>query len=259
MSDTQNNSVDSSLKTRLIPVWLRDSAPHLQKVDANDPAVEFYDVGATASVRLFTEVLQLSQDLTMTKKYGIGSGAVVSSDGLILTCDHVIKDGQNLTAELITGERLKAIPVAHFPEHDLALVKVDKSALNYLKMGTSAKLKFGQGTAIFGHPSGSQNVFVSVGEIRETGPVKGVMGASSPISAMSDSEKVFRLSSYAEPGSSGAPVVNNKGDVIGVIFGGSVITKNGKAVTEWTCAVPIDTLKKSLKSRPDLYKKLHWH
>lgn len=253
--------VNPESNTRLIPIMLPDEKARLISVDANDPAVAFYDAGAAASVRLFAEVLELTDKGLSKKVKGMGSGALVSPDGLVLTCEHVVKDASSFTAELITGEKVNATPVAHFPEADLALVRIEgKNNLSHLKMGRSDKLKFGEGTAIFGHPSGSQNVFVSVGNISEVGSIKDVFGEKSPVDAMPKSQEIVRLSSHAERGSSGSPVVNKKGEVIAVTFAVDFEKKpNGVEVAKSTYAVPVDTLKKTLKSHPELYKKLHWN
>ncbi|MBX9878860.1 MAG: serine protease [Candidatus Obscuribacterales bacterium] len=247
--------------TRLIPIMLPNEKARLTTIDANDPAVAFYDAGAAASVRLFSEVLELTDKGLSKKVKGVGSGALVSPDGLVLTCEHVVKDCSSFTAELITGEKVNATPVAHFPEADLALVQIEgKKDLSHLKMGRSGKLKYGEGTAIFGHPLGSQNVFVSVGNIYEVGSVKDVFGEKSPVDAMPKSQEIVRISSHAERGSSGSPVVNKKGEVIGVTFAVNFDKGlNGEEEAKSTYVVPVDTLKKTLKSHPELYKKLHWN
>ncbi len=264
MSDNFKNAIESGSLTRLIPVLLPGEKPKLTTIAADDPAVAYYDASATASVRLFSEVWDDANG-SGTPKRGIGSGSIVSSDGLILTCGHVVQPNGELTAELYTGEKVKAKTVAHFPEIDMALVQISgKSDLHYLKMSDSNKLKLGEGTAIFGHPNGSQNVFVSVGEVTGAGIAKEMFGDKPPVPTMGYSQRIIRLSSHAEPGSSGSPLVNKKGDVVGVTFAGisgdtSASGNEGAKVASCSYAMAISELKKSLKSRHDLYKKLQWH
>lgn len=256
-----------SLKQRAIPCLQSDRAGYsVLNFPEGDANVAYYDKAAATSVQLYKESEELVYTLFGVKrlvKESTGSGAVVSPDGLVLTCNHVIKNSSKLAAMSNEGDILEVTPVFQCPESDLALVQVkglDKT-LPYIKLNAKNKYRRGQGVAVFGHPEGRVEVHVSNGEVMNYAQWKEQLGSLSECSALRP-QRILSMSCHVERGNSGSPVLNAQGDALGVTFAISGEDKRdmfGKPMPGTSYAIPIETLKHVLKHRPDLSKRLHWN
>ena len=89
------------------------------------------------------------------KREGLGTGFVVSADGLIATNVHVIGEGRPIAVEFADGKKYDATAVhAHDQKRDLAIIKIDAKGLKPLPLGDSDALKDGQSVVAFGNPKG---------------------------------------------------------------------------------------------------------
>ena len=160
---------------------------------------------------------------------GAGAGIIWGSDGKIVTNYHVVAGtGGKPQVQLYDGTRLASTVVAENPALDLALLQVDSSDLPALPIGDSAKLRIGELVFAFGHPWGHKDV-VTAGIVSGIGKVRGGRGERSAEYVRSD----VRLA----PGNSGGPLVNSRGEVVGVnsmIFGGDLsVAVPSNIVVEW--------------------------
>ncbi len=143
---------------------------------------------------------------------GIGTGFVVSSDGLIATSLHVIGEGRPIKIRLANGNELEVTSVHAWDRTlDLAVLKVNKKGLIPLPIGDSSKLSQGSSVVAMGTPHGLDFSFV-----------QGVVSARRTL----ESVEMLQVALPIEPGNSGGPMLDLYGRVHGVITLKSLVTDN---------------------------------
>jgi serine protease Do len=133
----------------------------------------------------------------------LGTGFVVWGDGRIATNLHVIASGRSATVVLPDGREFHDVAVmAADAERDLAVIRVGVTGLPPLRLGDSRKVKAGEAVVAIGHPLGLGNTVSNglISAVRELGPQLTLLQISAPIA----------------PGSSGGPLFNDRGEVIGI-------------------------------------------
>jgi serine protease Do len=148
---------------------------------------------------------------------GAGAGIIWASDGKIMTNYHVVAGtGSKPQIHLTDGRRFPAKLVAENPALDLALLQVEANELPAIPIADSSNLRVGELVFAVGHPWGHKDV-VTAGIVSGLGRVTGIQSGRSADYIRSD----VRLA----PGNSGGPLLNARGEVIGVnsmIFGGDL-------------------------------------
>ncbi len=135
-----------------------------------------------------------------------GSGFIVSSDGNILTNNHVIKDASKITVVLNNGKEHVAKLVGSDPRTDLAIIKIDAKNLPFLTFGNSDKLEIGEWVIAIGSPFALQSSLTV-----------GVISAKNRQNLrITDFEDFLQTDAAINPGNSGGPLLNIKSEVIGV-------------------------------------------
>lgn len=143
---------------------------------------------------------------------GLGTGFVISADGLIATNAHVIGEGRPVAVEFADGKKYDVVAVhAHDHRRDLAVIKIDAKDLKPLELGDSDALKDGQAVVAFGNPKGLRFSVVS-----------GVVSALREV----EGRKMVQLALAVEPGNSGGPVVDLDSRVRGIVSIKSLVTEN---------------------------------
>ncbi len=137
---------------------------------------------------------------------GQGSGVIVSSDGYILTNNHVIRGADRLEVKLADGRKFEAKVVGSDPRTDLAVLKIEASGLVPAKLGDSSKTKVGEWVLAIGSPFGL-DLTVTAGIISAKG--RSNIGVA-------DYEDFLQTDAAINPGNSGGPLVNMRGEVIGI-------------------------------------------
>ena len=94
---------------------------------------------------------------------GVGSGVILTADGLILTNDHVVAGSSSLSVQLLDGRELPATVVAANPTTDLAMIKVTATGLTAAKLGSSSTVQVGETVLAIGSPLGTYTDTVTKG------------------------------------------------------------------------------------------------
>jgi serine protease Do len=146
---------------------------------------------------------------------GVGSGFIVSADGLILTNNHVVVGASSLEVTLDDTSQLKATVVATDAAHDLALVKVDATGLAPVTLGDSSSVRVGELAIAIGSPLGTFTDSVTQGIVSGTNRAIAVGDQTTR-----NTEKLTGLiqtDAAINPGNSGGPLLDVGGSVIGII------------------------------------------
>jgi S1-C subfamily serine protease len=166
---------------------------------------------------------------------GMGSGFVYSDDGYIITNQHVVRDAQKVTVTFLDGEAYIGDVVGRDRDLDIAVVKVDPSNtyIQPIKIGDSSKLKVGEKIAAIGNPFGLSGSMTSgiVSQIGRLLPQES--GYSIP--------DVIQTDAAINPGNSGGPLINMKGEVVGI---NTAIQSATGEFSGIGFAVPSNTVKK---------------
>lgn len=145
----------------------------------------------------------------------IGSGFIISSDGLVITNRHVVGDTQ-AEYRVLTNDKKehKVDRIYRDPLNDLAILKINAQGLKALPLGDSSKLKLGQTAIAIGTPLGEFTNTVTAGVISGLG--RGVV-AGSPLEGFVEKlDNVIQTDAAISPGNSGGPLLDSVGNVIGV-------------------------------------------
>jgi len=157
---------------------------------------------------------QYRQNGTQQQQVSAGSGFLISADGLILTNKHVVEDATaQYTVILNNKEKLKATVLAKDPAQDLAVVKIEKTGMPYLTLGDSDKIQIGQSVIAIGNALGQFENTVSVGVISG---LQRTVTASDQGAASETLDDIIQTDAAINPGNSGGPLLNLKGEVIGI-------------------------------------------
>jgi serine protease Do len=180
---------------------------------------------------------------------GTGSGFVISKEGLVVTNLHVIGEGQPLAVEFVDGTKREVIEVHASDRHyDLAVLKLapDGKDLPFLVVGDSAVVKQGDLVLGFGAPQGLSFSVVpgAISAIRKLEPGFAGEGETPEF-------PMLQLAMPIEQGNSGGPVVNLKGEVLGIVTLKHRVTEN------LGFAVPSNDLK-SLLEKPNPVPMARW-
>lgn len=160
------------------------------------------------------QIPQYREKGTEKKEVGGGSGFIVSDDGYIVTNKHVVSDKDaQYTVFLDDDTKYDAKIIGLDPLNDIAILKIDANALPYLTFGDSDKLDAGQTVIAIGNPLLEFSNSVSVGVI--SGLARSIT-ASSGYGEFEYLEGVIQTDAAINPGNSGGPLLNLKGEVIGV-------------------------------------------
>jgi serine protease Do len=206
-----------------------------EKTDIRNLDKVFVEVAKSASERtvIVRNYLKYNPD-----RVGYGSGAVISEDGLVLTCSHVSSDADKLEVVFPDGRVFKARVLGENYKNDYSLLKIEAKGLSFFTIGSSAALKEGEWVMAFGHPGGPNGDLkcsASAGRVtakEKRLPVQGF--ARYYIGAVQTDIPIFA-------GNSGGPLVNMKGELVGL--NGAILLLN-----ENSYAVAIDGVKSNLEA-----------
>lgn len=171
--------------------------------------INVYDQIGPSVVHITTTTMSTDFFMRDIPQEGVGSGIILTVDGYILTNAHVVEDAENVEVTLSDGEVAFAEIVGKDPTTDIAVVKIKpKSRLSPAVLGDSDSLRVGQLAIAIGNPFGLDNT-ITVGVIsaldrtlrsRNNFEIQGIIQTDASIN----------------PGNSGGPLLNSRGEVIGI-------------------------------------------
>src|SRR5215471_17774011 len=205
-------------------------AQQIRKSGATDPTQTASPSGIS---RTFVDAAKRIKPAVVHIKVGTrgatGSGVIVSSDGYILTNNHVASAANELSVKFADGRELRARRIGVDPRTDLALIKVEAQNLPYATLGDSSKLEQGEWVIALGSPFGLEQT-MTAGIISATGRKFG--GAY---------DNYIQTDASINPGNSGGALVNMNGEVIGI---NTSILSHGGGSEGIGFAIPSNTAKK---------------
>lgn len=150
---------------------------------------------------------------------GVGSGTLVSADGMVLTAAHVVQTADEITVHFQSGESATATVIASEPAADLSALRLTKvpPGVQPARLGNSDAVEIGEPVFIVGAPYG-------IGRSLTTGIVSGRHAPDTVYGAMAEAE-FFQTDAAINTGNSGGPMFNMKGELIGVVS--HIISKSG--------------------------------
>jgi len=145
---------------------------------------------------------QMPRQLPM---HGVGSGFIVSADGVILTNAHVVDDADEVMVKLTDRREFKAKVLGADKTTDIAVLKIDASSLPTVKIGNPDTTKGGEWVVSIGQPFGFENTVTS-----------GIVSAKARALPQDSYVRFIQTDAAVNPGNSGGPLFNLRGEVIGV-------------------------------------------
>ncbi len=193
-----------------------------------------------SSVDLFRQMFGFKEEKVSTTNIerDIGTGFIISEDGLIVTNKHVVSD-MLAKYKVIIGkdETVDVVNIYRDPINDLAIIKINKAQLKPVEMGDSDKLKVGQTVIAIGTALGEFRSTVTKGVISGLG--RGITAGGFGV-VTEKLEDVIQVDAAINSGNSGGPLFDSSGKVIGVNV---AVSQNGQNIG---FALPINLVKQSV-------------
>jgi Do/DeqQ family serine protease len=165
---------------------------------------------------------------------GFGSGVIMSSDGYIVTNNHVIDDAQKIKVVLNDKREYEAHLIGADPTTDVALLKIDEKNLPYLVYGNSDDLKLGEWVLAVGNPFNLTST-VTAGIVSAKARNIGINSNRSSIEAF------IQTDAAVNPGNSGGALVNQKGELVGI---NTALASRTGSYAGYSFAIPSSIVKK---------------
>ena len=208
-----------------------------QAAASGDTAIDVSSVSSLAAdsvVEIATEIV--SNDIYSwffsgsNVQQGAGSGVILSEDGYILTCYHVIENANTITVATRDGQTYDAVLVGGDEEEDIAIIKIEAEGLTPAVMGNSADLKVGSPVVAIGNPLGQLGGTVTAGI---------VSALERQVTIDNHTYTVMQTDAAINEGNSGGGLFNSRGELVGLV--------NAKAssigVEGLAFAIPLDNIK----------------
>ena len=190
------------------------NTPQLEGIDPNSPFFQFF--------RQFPGAVPHGS----APEHGEGSGFIVSPDGVILTNAHVVDGATEVTVKLTDRREFRAKVIGSDKPSDVAVLKIDATGLPTVKLGNSSNEKVGEWVLAIGSPFGFENSVTA-----------GIVSAKSRSLPDGTYIPFIQTDVAVNPGNSGGPLFNMKGEVIGI--NAQIFTHTG-GYQGLSFAVPID-------------------
>jgi serine protease Do len=164
------------------------------------------------------------------RPFGLGSGFIVSADGYIVTNAHVVENAEVINVRLTDKREFKAKVIGVDTRSDVAVVKIDATNLPIVKIGDMSKLRVGEWVVAIGSPFGFANT-VTAGIV--SAKSRDNVGADPNVDAV----PFIQTDVAVNPGNSGGPLLNMRGEVIGI--NSQIFSRTG-SFAGISFAIPID-------------------
>ncbi len=196
-----------------------------------------YRAASPGVVHITSTVLSQDFFFRVVPERGAGSGFIVDHGGYILTNNHVVENANSLEVTLADKRKVPAKLIGRDPNNDLAVMRitVPQEKLTPLRLGDSAQLQVGQMAIAIGNPFGLDRTV--------TRGVVSALGRSLQSDTGRQIRNVIQTDAAINPGNSGGPLLNSRGEVIGI--NAAIFTPSGGSVGIGF-AVPVNTAKRLL-------------
>jgi serine protease Do len=165
------------------------------------------------------------------KQRSLGSGFIIDKDGYIVTNNHVIDDADEIKVKLNSGKEYDAKIIGRDPSTDIALIKIKAdSSYSVAKLGDSDALKVGEWVVAIGSPFGLAHTVTA-----------GIVSAEGRVIGSGPYDDFIQTDASINPGNSGGPLLNMKGNVIGI---NTAIIASGQGIG---FAIPVNMAKDVIK------------
>ncbi len=158
---------------------------------------------------------QIEKEKKQKTKIGGGSGFIVSPDGYVLTCSHVVKDPTaDYTVIVEPTKKYPAKVLDRDPLIDVAILKIEGKKFPYIELADSSRVELGETVVAIGNPLGEFEDTLSAGIV--SGLSRKIKAYSGPMFKATSLRGLIQTDAAINPGNSGGPLVNMEGKVIGI-------------------------------------------
>ncbi len=182
----------------------------------------------------FLEFFGYPQGGTKREAQAGGSGVIISSDGYIVTNNHVINNATTLSVKLHDGRTFEAKVIGSDPATDVALIKIEAEGLPTLPFGSSDDLRLGEWVLAIGYPMDLQST-ITAGIVSAKARHLGAIDNKSGI------ESFIQTDAAVNPGNSGGALVNTRGELVGI---NTIIKTSTGSYVGYSFAVPESIVRK---------------
>lgn len=208
-----------------------------QSVPDNEPVAQVAAEVGPSVVQIQVETSQSGQP-GQQQRQGVGSGVIYSSDGYIITNNHVVQSAQQVTVSFADGSTAQAEVVGGYSRADIAVVKVDRTGLPAATFREDPPIQ-GQLAVAIGSPVGFESTVTAgvVSGLNREIPSRFTRGQQTR-SALTD---LVQTDAAISPGSSGGALVDRAGEIIGINIAYLPQTRSGQPVEGLGFAIPAST------------------
>ncbi len=230
-----------TVSTPVNPSYTSDEQNVINVVEKSSPSV--VTVSGTAPARASVQFDPFGGGFTRGTGGGqdqdIGSGFIVSADGLVVTNKHVVSD-TSMTYKVIdqNNKEYTVTKISRDPNNDIAVLKISASGLTPITLGDSGNLKAGQTVIAIGTAVGQFRHTVTTGVISGLG--RGIQAGDPYQGYVEQLDNIIQTDAAINPGNSGGPLINSSGQVIGINV---AVDQNAQNIG---FAIPINVVKDAL-------------
>ncbi len=220
----------------------------IQKVSMSDaegsviPAVEVAKAISPTVVSITTEKMTVNHFWFGPQiSSGAGSGVIISEDGYILTCAHVVSGANSINVTTFDGAEFTASVVGNYEDGDIAVLKIVAEGLQAAVLGDSDNIQLAETVYAVGNPGGTLGGSITDGIISATSRTISMENSTSPyglgINSRTVSLDVLQTNAAVSPGNSGGGLFNAQGELIGIVNAKS----SGENQEGLGFAIPVNT------------------
>jgi S1-C subfamily serine protease len=217
-----------------------DGSPETSPDEVNN--IRVYEELNEAVVNITSVTIEYNWFLEPVPREGTGSGTIIDQEGHVLTNYHVVKDAKKLSVTLADGSEYEGRLIGTDPENDLAVIRFDPGGkiLISIPFGRSVSLRVGQKVLAIGNPFALERTLT-------TGIVSG-LGRPVKTSSGMVIREMIQTDASINPGNSGGPLLNSRGEMVGIGFAVPVdtarrivpeIIRSGKVSRGWIDISPV--------------------
>ena len=218
------------------PVSMTSPAPPAPLTDDERNNIDVYQKYSVGVVNITSTSVAYDFFYRAVPQSGMGSGAIIDTQGHIVTNYHVIRDAELLEVTLPNKTKHKARVVGTDPNNDLAVIQIDvpRGGLTPIPLGTSKGLQVGQKVLAIGNPFGLDRT-MTTGIISALG--RSIQSENGRII-----DDIIQTDASINHGNSGGPLLNNQGQIIGI--NAAIVSPNDTGNYGIGFAIPVDTVRR---------------